>query len=169
MTDTATPTKSRPRPLIFSRRYVSPCIGAYDAPGQCDHCGRDLVETEHPRNCSSSCRNAVKQLSHEQRSERRAATPAGVCVNCGRPLRSPTFRCPRARNAWIKGWRGAAGGKLRFGAEAWEWFGGKVGLEPTDERLPAIAMQLARARRLAVLVDGGKGIVGIARAKGAAR
>jgi hypothetical protein len=157
-------TGKRRRKLVFDRRYVSPCAGVYEQPGCCDNCGRELVllENQRQRYCGSACRKEILRLPHEERAQRREQTPEGLCVNCGVELPPALYRCPRSRKAWIKRWRAASGGKLRFGSEAFEWLGGKLGLDPSDERLPAIALALGRAGQLAVLVDGGQ-VVGIAK------
>ena len=83
-------------------------------------------------------------------------------MNCDTPLPPTQYLCPRARNAWLKIWRANTGGPLRFGPDAREWLAEQLGLDPADERLPAIAVQLAKVRKLAVCVDGEK-LIGVAK------
>ncbi len=150
---------------VFDRRYTSPCAGTFEEPGTCPRCGRDLIANgTHPRYCDHRCRQAIVALPLEERARRRAVTPVGRCVNCAAAIPSARYGCSRARNAWIKHWRNASSGRLRFGQEAWEWLGAKLDLPASDERLPAIAKQLTKAGRLTLLVDGDR-IVGIAKAK----
>ena len=149
---------------VFDRRFVSPCAGTHDTRGPCPRCGRELetVGGSPQRYCGAACRKAVARLPVAEREAQRAAVPDGMCVGCGVTLPAPTYRCPRVRNAAIKAWRAHSGGQLRFTLEWRSWLGEKLGLDPDDKRLPEIALQLAKAGKLTVLVDGDK-VVGAAK------
>lgn len=153
------------RPLVFDKGFVSKCSGEHEGPGTCPGCRRELVPRSDPppRYCDRRCREVVAKLPRPERDARRAATPAGTCVNCGSAIPNP-YRCTRARNASIKIWRANAGGRLRFGPDAFAWLAEKLGVDAADERLPSIALELGKAGKLAVLVDDGV-VVGIAKPK----
>lgn len=153
---------------IFDRHYVSKHSGDFHEPGICPRpgCHRDLVRLgkDLQRHCSRECRKDTYLLPEPERSERRALTDGIHCIACGKRLPNPVYRCPKVRNAWVKNWRTHAGGKLRFGPEAWEWLAGKLGIPYPDDRLPDIAWKLAQSGKLTIAVDGDV-IIGMAKPK----
>ena len=152
--------------LVFRSDYRHPCDALYNEPGPCARCGRPLVRCGSARRyCGSACRRRIARLPLDERAKLRAATLAGACVGCGAMLSPERYRCPRARNAWLRRWRRAAGGELRFGAEGFEWLAERLGCEATDERLPEVALRLAEAGRLAVLVGPNGKVRGLAKPK----
>jgi hypothetical protein len=82
-------------------------------------------------------------------------------VNCGKQVPEHGYYCPRTEKAGLQAMRRASRPPVRFGHEAWVWFATTFDLDPTDEHLPEIAMQLAKEGRLTVYVEFGK-VVGVA-------
>jgi hypothetical protein len=137
-----------------ARRSRHAAFGA--APGTCPRCGLELEPAgDLRRYCSSACRKDIARLPVAERAARRDAAPPGTCVGCGAPIDpAGRWRCPHwKRSPQLWRMRRAAGGPVRFTDDAWAWLGAKLGLPADDERLPAIALELAKAGRLHVLVS----------------
>jgi hypothetical protein len=95
-------------------------------------------------------------------------TESGTCPRCGSLLvfRDITEKwyCPRRTRDPLWRIRRSAAGRVRFEPEAWEWLGDKLGLAHDDPRLESIAVDLARAKKLMVLVSKRGRVFAIAKA-----
>jgi hypothetical protein len=54
---------------------------------------------------------------------------------------------------------------LRFGPDGFEWLAAKLGCDPTDPRLPDVALRLAKAGQLTALVGREGQVIGLAKPK----
>jgi hypothetical protein len=143
------------------------CAGRHAAAGPCPSCGRVLeAGPERRLYCSPVCRRQVARLPHGEREQRRASTRPGVCAACGAPVEPVVFwRCPRGRRNGLWRMRRVAGGPVRFNAEAFDWLAGKLRLEPSDARLPELALVLADAGELHALVARSGAVIALAKAQ----
>lgn len=92
----------------------------------------------------------------------------GECPRCGSVLvyRDITglWYCPRRTRDPLWKIRSRSAGRLHFAPECFEWLGEKLGIAADDERLPNIAIDLARAKKLMVLVSKRGSIIALAKA-----
>lgn len=58
-----------------------------------------------------------------------------------------------------------AGAKIRFGDEGLVWLADKLNMDPTNERLPEIAVELARRKLLLVMLSPQGSFVAVAKPK----